>query len=449
MRSRKEMDSGWAWMVLAVSVFNMYVLGTLTISVGMFQDQFLQHYDGSTAYISLVCSFLVSLQSILGPVASVICNMFSIRTSVMTGGTILSVGLVASSITNTLPQLFGCFGILSGTGFGIVYTPTAIAVGYYFKEKRVLVNGIALASAGTGILSGPHLIGWLIDQFGWRAAMSTLGCITAQTVVTGSLIFPHGRSKQGTSEAVGTNVSVFTLLKDKILLIIILNYFASMMGYSIQLVHLPSYARSVGVPPAKIPSLFTAYGLSLTVSRILIGAICNHSSIDLLMMYISCHGLNSLTILLMPLFAHGFDELVLYEVLFGLYFGVSFMLLTPIAVEFFGVERLATVFGITLCVGGMSYLIGPTIAGALYDLTSSYAAGFHIGGCVSLLGTMLLFLIPILKRETKFPGDPENTECLDPSLKDYAAERVRVILAQSGWYELSISPGHLLPGNAA
>ncbi|XP_067664215.1 monocarboxylate transporter 12-like [Haliotis asinina] len=415
MRSRRNTDGGWAWVVLAVSVFNMYVLGTLAISVGMFQDQFLQHYDDSTAYISLLSSFLVSLQSILGPVASVMCNMFSIRTSMMTGGTILSVGLVASSITNTLPQLLGCFGILSGIGFGIIFTPSTIAVGYYFREKRVLAHGIASSFIGVGVLSGPHVLDWLIDQFGWRTAMSTLGCITAQTVVMGSLIFPHGKSKQSASEAVGTNVSVFTLLKDKILLIIILNYFTSMMGYSIQLVHLPSYARSVGVPPAKIPSLFTAYGLSLTVSRILIGGICNDSSIDLLMMYISCHGLNSLTILLMPLFAHGFDELVLYEVLFGIYYGVSFMLLTPIVVELFGVERLATVFGITLCVGGISYLIGPTIAGALYDLTSSYAAGFHIGGSVSLLGTMLLFLKPILKREIKFPGDPENRECLDPS----------------------------------
>ncbi|XP_046547690.1 monocarboxylate transporter 12-like [Haliotis rubra] len=405
MRSGRNTDSGWAWVVLAVSVFNMYVLGTLAISVGMFQDRFLQHYDGSTAYISLVCSFFISLQSILVQYTYIHNDW----------GTILSVGLVASSITNTLPQLLGCFGILSGIGFGIIYTPATIAVGYYFREKRVLAHGLATSFIGVGVLSGPHVIGWLIDQFGWRTAMSTLGCVIAQMVVTGSLIFPHERSKQSASVAVGKYVSAFTLLKDKILLIILLNYFTYMMGYSIQLVHLPSYVRSVGVPPAKVPSLFTAYGLTLTVARILIGAICNDKSTDLLMMYISCQGLNSLTILFMPLFAYGFAQLVLYEVLFGLYYGVSFMLLTPIVVELFGVERLATVFGVTLCVGGVSYLIGPTIAGALYDMTSSYAAGFHIGGSVSLLGTMLLFLIPILKREAKVPGDPENPECLDPS----------------------------------
>ncbi|XP_046368549.2 monocarboxylate transporter 12-like isoform X1 [Haliotis rufescens] len=451
MRSLRNTDGGWAWVILAATVFNMFVIGTLTISVGMFQDRFLQNYSGSTAYISLVCSLFISLQSTLGPVASVICNMFSIRTSIMVGGTILSVGLVASSLTNTLPQLLGCYGILSGLGYGIIYTPSVIAVGHYFQKKRVLANGIALSSVGVGMLSGPHLIGWLIDQFGWRTAMSTLGCITAQMVVTGSLIFPHERTKrhketmfcchwnkyqETENEDINSeprevsgkvkcvhcrrenvkisckHISAFTVLKDKILLIIALNYFMEMMGYSIQIVHLPSYVRSVGVPPTKVPSLFTAYGLTLTVARILGGAICNDKNIDLLMVYISCQGLKALLMMFMPLFAHGFAQLVLYQVLYGVYYGFSFILLTPIVVELFGVERLATVFGVTMCIGGMSYIIAPTIAGALYDITSSYSAGFHIGGSVSLLGSMVLFLIPILRRDVEVPGDPENNECL-------------------------------------
>ncbi|XP_071096794.1 monocarboxylate transporter 12-like [Haliotis cracherodii] len=456
MRPRRNIDGGWAWVILAATVFNLSVMGTLIITLGMFQDQFLQNYGGSTAYISVLCSLFMSLQSILGPAASVICNMFSIRTSIMVGGTILSVGFVATSMTNTLPQLLGCYGILSGIGFGIVYTPSAIAVGHYFQEKRVIANGIAFSSVGVGMLSGAHLIGWLIDQFGWRTAMSTLGCITAQMVVAGCLMFPLERTKQrkdimfycqrnnnqreeitdidseprelsGMAKCLHckrcshdsasvvickTSVSMFTVLKDKILLIILFNYFMEMMGYSIQIVHLPSYVRSVGVPQTKVPSLFTAYGLTLTVARILGGAMCNDKKIDLLMVYISCQGLKALLVMFMPLFAHGFAQLVLYQVLYALFYGFGYILLTPIYVELFGVERLATVFGVTLCVGGMSYLIGPTVAGALYDITSSYSAGFHIGGSVSLLGSMGLFLIPILRRDVKVPGDPENKECL-------------------------------------
>ncbi|XP_046547741.1 monocarboxylate transporter 12-B-like isoform X2 [Haliotis rubra] len=455
MKSQPNIDGGWALVVLGAVVFNLTVVGTVTVCLGMFQDQFLQHYDGSTGFISLVCSLFISLQSILGPVASMICNTFSIRTSVMLGGTLLSVGLVASSLTQTLVQLLACFGILSGTGFGIVYTPTAIAVGHYFKEKRVLANGIALASAGIGILSGPHLIGWLIEQFGWRTAMSTLGCVTAQMVVMGSLIFPlettpqtkqntfsccyrkkyiaaqeeeppvisetssclcwRKRSGESAVEENSKQESTCSLLKNKILWIYSLNYFMEMMGYSIQIVHLPSYVRSVGVPQAKVPSLFTAYGLTLTVARFLGGAVCNDKGIDLLMVYTSCQGLKAIAVIFMPLFAHGFPQLVLYQVIYGVYFGFSYILLTPIIVELFGVDKLATVFGVTLCVGGMSYLIGPTIAGALYDITSSYSAGFYIGGSVSLLGSMLLFLIPILRKDTKVTGEPDKRERLVPT----------------------------------
>ncbi len=40
--------------------------------------------------------------------------------------------------------------IFKGIGFGLVYVPAIVAVGYYFDEKRSLAMGIAVCGTGLG-----------------------------------------------------------------------------------------------------------------------------------------------------------------------------------------------------------------------------------------------------------------------------------------------------------
>ena len=74
-----------------------------------------------------------------------------------------------------------------GLGTGLCYTPSVTVISSYFHKYRVVANGVTLASPGIGIVAVPYLLRWLIEDYGWRFAMSLCGCFMAQVGTVMSL----------------------------------------------------------------------------------------------------------------------------------------------------------------------------------------------------------------------------------------------------------------------
>ena len=58
-----------------------------------------------------------------------------------------------------------------GIGFGLVYVPAVIAVGFYFEKWRALATGIAVCGSGIGTFVMAPLCTALIKTYGWRGAL--------------------------------------------------------------------------------------------------------------------------------------------------------------------------------------------------------------------------------------------------------------------------------------
>jgi len=58
-----------------------------------------------------------------------------------------------------------------GIGFGLVYVPAVIAVGFYFERWRALATGIAVCGSGIGTFLMAPLSTLLISTYGWRGAL--------------------------------------------------------------------------------------------------------------------------------------------------------------------------------------------------------------------------------------------------------------------------------------
>ncbi|ESP04784.1 hypothetical protein LOTGIDRAFT_156008 [Lottia gigantea] len=188
--SKKDIDRGWAWVVLAAAGTSMGICSMATASIGIFQVEFLQSFKESRRMISLICSLHTGFQLFVGPVASIICNTFSIRTGAMVGACMLSFGFLLSSISTTFMELLLFYGIIAGTGYGIMYTSISVITSHYFHDRRLIACGITFATPGVGYISGPTLTQYLIDNIGWRSTMGVYSCMVAQICVLGALFFP-------------------------------------------------------------------------------------------------------------------------------------------------------------------------------------------------------------------------------------------------------------------
>ncbi|XP_071096465.1 monocarboxylate transporter 4-like [Haliotis cracherodii] len=434
MLSDKDIDGGWAWVVLVATSLGMVFRGSTAISPGFLQVEFLKYFSQSTGYTSLVTSTFLCLEFVMGPISSVFCNVFSVRTAMITGGVLMSLGLVIASFTTDIVQLLLAYGIFGGLGFGLSYTPHNIILGYYFNRHQPLANGISLAACGFGLAVGPFFVMWLIESRGWRATIAALACCSLQFCVVGSLFFPTKRERStkygpgrmkiqcGKCHKPETCLWYF---KDVRFWIMCMNYGLLMVGYGIQIVHFPAYAESLNIRPELLSWLYTTFGIVVTIARVLCGVLCNDKAVDLLMVYFSTQALQGLVIVFMPLYAKDYFGMMAYQVLVSIFYGSSQVPLSPLVVELFGVDKLSTVFGWMMLWGGVGALVGPVIAGWLHDVTTSYSSGFHVGGVLVMLAAVLVLFIPVCKHEEN------REEITEPELAEKLVHKDKTIVVTS------------------
>ena len=72
-------------------------------------------------------------------------------------------------------------------GFGLMYLPAIVMVGYYFEKKRAFATGIAVCGSGIGAFIYAPLCENLVRIYGWRGSCVVLGGLTLNGVVVGML----------------------------------------------------------------------------------------------------------------------------------------------------------------------------------------------------------------------------------------------------------------------
>jgi len=75
-----------------------------------------------------------------------------------------------------------------GIGFGLIYLPAVVCVGYYFETKRSLATGIAVCGSGFGTFAFAPLATMLLKNFDWKVSNLILAGMILSCAVSFSLI---------------------------------------------------------------------------------------------------------------------------------------------------------------------------------------------------------------------------------------------------------------------
>lgn len=122
---------------------------------------------------------------------SALCNKYGCR-SVCIGGAILaSAAFVLSTFSPTIGVMMLTYGVMGGVGFGMIYLPAVVAVGYYFEKKRSLATGIAVCGSGFGTFVFAPFANYLLNNFGgWKSANLVLAGVILNCAIFGALMRP-------------------------------------------------------------------------------------------------------------------------------------------------------------------------------------------------------------------------------------------------------------------
>ena len=189
-----------------------------------------------------------------------------------------------------------------------------------------------------------------------------------------------------------------TILKDpKFLLIGISNLFG-FLGFYVPFVYLPSMAAThEGVSKDQAALLLSIIGISNTCGRIISGYMSDFYWVDSLFVVNCSLVLSSVCVFLFPLITT-FEGLVVMGLLFGLFIAAYISLTSIVLVDVMGIENLTSAFGLLTMFRGAASIVGPPIAGAVYEATQSYNISFYLAGSFLMAAGLTGVLADIVRR---------------------------------------------------
>ncbi|KAL3854965.1 hypothetical protein ACJMK2_014200 [Sinanodonta woodiana] len=194
LKCQEWSDGGlWGYLVL-VSAFMIQVItfGTAQ-SIGVYNVEFLDYFESSAASISLVGSINTGIFLGAGPIACLLMNYLSHRQIGLIGASISSIGLTCMPFTPNVVYMYIFLGFLTGLGYSLLFVPSHVLCGIYFKRHLSLATGIVKSGEGVGSTVFPYIIYMLIETYGWKGSFFIIASLNLQNFMFAALLRPSAK----------------------------------------------------------------------------------------------------------------------------------------------------------------------------------------------------------------------------------------------------------------
>ena len=276
--------------------------------------------------------------------------------------------LFATSFTGALEIAGFLIGIgTAGTGFGVLIGTVSRATPV---EKRSQTVGIVAAAGSLGTMILAPLGQWLINDFGWRAAMVGFAVIAGSIVLLSLPI----REQKAAGIAVNVNQKLGDALREAMAhrgyLFMTLAFFACGFQLVFLTTHLPAYLQLCGVAPGVAASALGLIGLFNAVGTYMFGQLgARYSQKHLLALIYLLRTVFIAIFLLVPISAA--TTLVFAAAMGFLWLGVA-PLVNGIIARVFGLTHFNTLFGIVFLSHQVGSFFGAWMGGLVFDRWGNY-----------------------------------------------------------------------------
>ena len=324
------------------------------------------------------------------------------RICAITGATLVGLGFILASFTSSLVYLYVAFGFVVGLGNGFGYA-TPIPVGSkWFPDKRGLVVGLMVAGYGGGSAIVIPVANALIAGFGWRVTFRILGVVLFLMCMLGSLLLrnpppgyrPEGWSPKPAPERSERDIPTGEMLGMPAFYFLWVAYCLGTTAGLMTISQLVLFATSAGMA-AGVAGLFGAIGSAS--GRILSGWLSDRIgrlTTLRIMIFVSA--------LAMPALFIWREEAILFYLLVAVVywcFGAQLSVFATTSADFFGTRYLGLNYGLLFTAYGVAGVIGPLIAGRVFDAFGDYRYAFFSAAGLALVALLSIALARPPRRE--------------------------------------------------
>jgi MFS family permease len=243
---------------------------------------------------------------------------------IWTGWIICITSLIAASFAKTVWQLILTQGLGYGVGFLILYYAILSMLNEWFVERRGLAYGILFGAAGLSGTGLPYLTEFLLRQLGYPNTLR-LFALSMLVVVGPTLPFCRGRLPPSDLKDTTARIAWKPTFKNPVFYVLSVSNLFQGLSYYLPFFYVVLYATSLGITSSKAILLFCMLNLSQVVGQIAIGWLSDYADIFLLLV---ASNIGSIIACVLWLTATGFNSLMFFAVLYGLFAGGYSVLVT-------------------------------------------------------------------------------------------------------------------------
>lgn len=406
---------GNRWVQLAAGVTAMVVISNFQYAFTLFTPGLKQQF-ASVPYsdIALIYTLFILFETWPVPVAGYFIDKFGIRNLMLIGSVLIFLGwTMGGTVATSVFHLYICYGVLAGTGAGIIYIATVANAVKWFPDKRGLAAGLTAAGFGGGSALTLIPISGSIASMGWAGAMAAWGVGQGIVAMVMALILRHPPKGWLPKDWVQPKAVVQTrreftsaqMMSQKEFYIMYIMFLMVCTGGLMTTGNMSQIAKSLNVFDAEImgiaivPLTATLAGVTNALARIMWGAVSDRFGREYTMAF--AFALEGVLIFLMTqIMGMPIAFMILMPFVF-LAWGEIYALFSAITGDVFGPKNVSGNYGILYTAKGMASIMagwGAAAVAAMY--AGSFSVPYYIAAAFDFVAAaMALFVLrPMIRK---------------------------------------------------
>ena len=406
---------GNRWVQLAAGVTAMVVISNFQYAFTLFTPGLKQQF-ANVPYsdIALIYTLFILFETWPVPLAGYFIDKFGIRNLMLVGSVLIFLGWVLGGMFATsVFHLYIYYGVLAGTGAGIIYIATVANAVKWFPDRRGLAAGLTAAGFGGGSALTLIPISGSIASMGWAGAMTTWGIGQGIVAILAALILRHPPKGWAPKDWVKRKEVVQTrreysaaqMLTQKEFYIMYFMFLMVCTGGLMTTGNMSQIAKSLNVFDAKVwgiaivPFTATVAGVTNALARIMWGSVSDRFGREYTMAF--AFALEGVLIFLMTqIMGMPLAFMILMPFVF-LAWGEIYALFSAITGDVFGPKNASGNYGILYTAKGLASILagwGAAAVAAVY--AGSFTVPYYIAAVFDLIAAVLALWVlrPVIRR---------------------------------------------------
>ena len=389
-------ESPYRWVIVALGgLMGCVALGAM-FSLAVFQVAMAQDTGWSRAGIdfAMTINFIVmAFGSFAWGAAS---DRWGARVTTLCGAMLLGIALTLASRSTTLHGFQLTYGILVGLAASSFFAPLIATVTGWFDTRRNLAVSLVSAGMGMAPLTITPLAGWLITEYGWRAAMFDIGVLAWVLLIPAALFVRRPPVAAAPAQAAAPppkpdKAEIGKALTSPQFLVLGFTFMFCCAAHAGPIFHVVGYAQYCGLSLMTATTVYSVEGAAGLGGRLLVGLLADRFGAKRVLFV-------TLTVQAVAIAAYlkvnELHEFYALAVIFGIAYGGGMPLYASIAREYFGQHIMGTVFGAATMLSSLGMALGPVAGGWLFDTYHNYAWLYIASAAVAFGAVMIATMFP-------------------------------------------------------